>query len=148
MNKLLKFMGLWPPFLASGIKVKISGALKNEFEVSMPLRFYNKNYVGSHYGGSLYSMCDPFYMLILMDKLGGKYLVWDKAANIKFKKPGKGIVKAHFQIPDSKVEEIKKIVESDGKFEPVFEVEVKDEHGDTVALVEKTLWVKKKDAVK
>jgi hypothetical protein len=141
-------MGLWPPFFASGIKVKLSGPNENEFEVSMPLRFYNKNYVGSHYGGSLYSMCDPFYMLILMDKLGGEYLVWDKAANIIFKKPGKGLVKAHFQIADSKVEEIIKTVASEGKFEPVFEVEVKDQHGDTVALVEKTLWVKKKDAIK
>lgn len=146
MNKLLKYLGFWPPFLASGIKVKLTGTNEDEFEVSMPLRFYNKNYVGSHYGGSLYSMCDPFYMLILMEKLGKNFLVWDKAANIKFKKPGRGLVKAHFQIPDSEVEEIKKIVSLEGKTEPIFEIEVKDEKGETVAIVEKTLWVKRKDA--
>lgn len=110
----------------------------------MPLRFYNKNYVGTHYGGSLYSMCDPFYMLILMEKLGRNYLVWDKAANIRFKKPGKGKVTAHFVISTEEVSMIRQKVETEGKYEPSFTIEVKDEDNDIVAIVEKKLWVKKK----
>lgn len=140
-------MSLWPPFFAAGIKVKMTGKMKDEFQVSMPLRFYNRNYVGSHYGGSLYSMCDPFYMLILMNKLGRNYLVWDKAANIRFKKPGRGVVTAHFQIPEERVKEIIERVEAEGKFEPLFNIQVKDEKGDVVAEVEKTLWVKKKESI-
>lgn len=137
-------MSFWPPFLASGIKVKVIGKKKDEFLVSLNLRFYNKNYVGTHYGGSLYSMCDPFYMLILMNKIGKNYLVWDKSAEIKFKKPGKGKVSAHFHISDDLVKEIRQKVTDEGKFEPEFTIEVKDESGDTVAIVNKTLWVKEK----
>lgn len=137
-------MSYWPPFFASGIKVKIVGDNKDQFLVSMPLRIYNKNYVGTHYGGSLYSMCDPFYMLILMEKLGREYLVWDKAAHIQFKKPGKGKVSAHFIISDEEVQSIRQEVESKGKWEPLFTIEVKDESNEVVAFVEKKLWVKKK----
>ncbi len=144
MNKFLKLMSYWPPFFASGIKVKIVGDNKDQFLVSMPLRIYNKNYVGTHYGGSLYSMCDPFYMLILMEKLGREYLVWDKAAHIQFKKPGKGKVSAHFIISDEEVQSIRQEVESKGKWEPLFTIEVKDESNEVVAFVEKKLWVKKK----
>ncbi len=137
-------MSFWPPFFASGIKVKIVGDNQDEFLVSMPLRFYNKNYVGTHYGGSLYSMCDPFYMLILMEKLGREYLVWDKAASIQFKKPGKGKVTAHFKISDFEVTKIRQKVETEGKWEPSFTIEVKDQEDEIVALVDKKLWVKKK----
>jgi len=68
----------------------------------MPLRFYNRNYVGTHFGGSLYSMVDPFYMLMLMNILGPGYIVWDKAASIRFKKPGKGVMKASFHLAKSR----------------------------------------------
>lgn len=138
-------MSLYPPYLGAGIKVKVVGDNEDEFLVSMPLRIYNQNYVGTHFGGNLYSMCDPFYMLILLNKIGRDHLVWDKAASIRFKKPGKGTVKAHFKISETEVQDILSKVESEGKFEPFFEVEVIDEEGDVVAIVEKTLWVKKKD---
>lgn len=145
MNKILRLLSFWPPYLGAGIKVKIVGDEKDEFLVTMPLKIYNKNYVGTHYGGSLYSMCDPFYMLILMNRIGRDYLVWDKAANIRFKKPGKGKVTAHFHISNDLVEEIKNKVEAEEKHEPIFNIEVMDEEGDVVAVVEKTLWVKRKD---
>ena len=73
----------------------------------MKLRFWNRNYVGTHYGGSLYSMADPFYMLMLMENLGRDYIVWDKAASIRFRKPGKGRVKAEFRLTDAQLDDIR-----------------------------------------
>lgn len=89
-------------------------------------------------------MCDPWFMLVLIKQLGREYLVWDKAASIRFVRPGKGRVKAVFEISREKVEEIKAAVENDGKVEPEFHVDVKNEDGEVVARVHKTLWVKKK----
>ncbi len=135
-------MNFYPPFLGASIRVKLVDPMK--FEISMPLNMSNKNYVGTQFGGSLYAMTDPFYMLILMNKLGKDYLVWDKSASIYFRSPGRGRVSAFFEIDDQKVEEIKKEVENRGKTEPVFKVNVLNDEGKVVAQVEKVLWVAKK----
>lgn len=117
-------------------------------KVEMPLRFYNKNYVGTHFGGSLYAMCDPFYMLMLINILGPGYIVWDKAAAIRFKRPGKGLVKATFTIPEEKIAEIRAAADSQPKVEPEFHVTVTDEKGEVVAEIDKLLYVRKKPAVR
>lgn len=88
LKTVLKVMNFWPPYLGAGIKVSLLDEREMVVEVSMRLKKLNSNYVGVHFGGSLYSMVDPFYMLILMKKLGGSYIVWDKAASIQFKSPG------------------------------------------------------------
>jgi len=89
-------------------------------------------------------MTDPFYMLMLMERLGRDYIVWDKAATINFKKPGKGKVYAKFHLSEEQVNQIKFDVAEKKKVFPVFEVEVKDERGDVVCTVTKTLYVKLK----
>ena len=88
-------MNVWPPFLGAGIRVKRLQPDWKEVDVEMKLRGWNSNYVGTHYGGSLYSMADPFYMLMLIENVGRNYIVWDKSASIRFKKPEKGIVSGH-----------------------------------------------------
>ena len=100
----VRLIGIYPPYLGAGIRPRLVDPDNWIFKVSMPLRFYNRNYVGTHFGGSLYSMCDPFFMLILMQKLGRDYIVWDKASEIRFLKPGRGRVEAEFAIPDERVE--------------------------------------------
>lgn len=137
-------MSFYPPYLGAGVKVRVIDPEKMIIEVSMPLKVTNKNYVGTHFGGSLYSMADPFFMLILMNKIGKEYLVWDKKASINFKKPGKGTVRARFEVTDEKVSEIKEAVAKHGKWEPEFTVDIKNEDDQVVASVHKTLWVKKK----
>lgn len=113
----------------------------------MKLTGFNRNLVGVHFGGSLYAMCDPWFMLILMRLLGRDYIVWDKAASIQFKKPGRGRVKARFYIPSECVEEIRKDADVKGKIEPIFKVNVVDDDGQVIAQVEKLLYVRrKKDA--
>lgn len=146
MNKrhILKLFNVWPPFLGAGIKIRRISADIREIDVEMKLNFLNRNYVGTHFGGSLYAMVDPFYMLILLENLGKEYIVWDKAATIRFKKPGKGTVKASFRISEEELREIRHQADTMPKTEPTFTVNILNEDNEIVAEVEKTLYVKKK----
>jgi hypothetical protein len=144
-RNLRRLLNIYPPYLGAGIKVTRIAKDFHQAEVEMPLRFYNRNYVGAHFGGSLYSMCDPLYMLMLMNILGRGYIVWDKAATIRFKRPGKGLVRARFEIPPEKVAEIRSQAETQDKVEPTFQVVVKDAEDKVVAEVDKLLYVKKKN---
>jgi hypothetical protein len=114
----------------------------------MPLKFWNKNYVGTHFGGSLYTMCDPFFMLILLHQLGPDYIVWDKAATIRFKRPGRGTVKARFHISADTIEDIRAQADRESKVEPQFQVLVTDSDGNVIAEVDKLLYVRKKQLAK
>ena len=143
-RKLLRFVNFYPPFLGAGIRVKHIAEDFRTIEVEMPLRFWNRNYVGTHFGGSLYSMCDPFFMLILTSNLGPDYIVWDKAATIRFKKPGKGLMKARFHIPLEKIKEIQAQADEQAKVEPQFQTVITDIEGTVIAEVDKLLYVKKK----
>lgn len=138
-------MNFWPPFLGAGIRIVRMALDSNLIEVEMKRRFWNRNYVGTQFGGSLYSMTDPFYMLLLIESLGPDYIVWDKAATIRFKRPGRGRVSAHFHIPPKKVDEIRRAADEFGKTEPRFEVQVIGDDGQVVAEVEKVLSVRRKD---
>jgi hypothetical protein len=89
-------------------------------------------------------MTDPFYMLMLTNNLGPGYIVWDKAANIRFRKPGKGKVRAEFRLTDAQLDDIREQLKTLPKYEPTFTVEVKDEAGEVVAEVQKVLHVRKK----
>lgn len=141
---LIRLLNLYPPYLGAGVRVRMSPDFRT-FEVRMRLRWWNRNYVGTHFGGSLYAMCDPFFMLILMQALGREYVVWDKAATIRFRRPGKGTVRATFHVPAEQVEEIRAAADRDGKVEPTFRVDVVNETGDVVAEVEKLVYVRRKD---
>jgi len=143
--RLKRRLRVYPPFLGAGIRVKHVAEDLRAIEVEMPLHFWNQNYVGTHFGGSLYSMCDPFFMLILINQLGPDYVVWDKAATIRFKKPGKGTMKAVFHVPEERVAEIRAQTDAKGKIEPAFTVQVTDSEGNVVAEVEKLLYVRKKE---
>lgn len=144
-NWMLKFMNFWPPFLGSGIKVKTVDAGFRNIDVQLNMHFWTRNYVGSHYGGSIYSMTDPFYMLMLIQNLGKDYIVWDKAADIRFLKPGYGKLTANFNLSADKIAEIKKAADENYKYEPTFTVQIKNEKGEVVAEVDKVLYVRRKD---
>ena len=139
-------INLWPPFLGAGIRVSRLSSDWTEIDVEMKLRWWNRNYVGTHYGGSLYSMADPFFMVMLIENLGKDYIVWDKSASIRFKKPGRGTVTASFRLAEAQLREIKQALNSPEteKIERVFTVEVKDESGTVVAQIEKLLHIRRK----
>jgi uncharacterized protein DUF4442 len=149
MTKLWKrhmrwFLNLYPPFLGAGIRIKRLQSDWKAIDVEMDLRFWNSNYVGTHFGGSLYSMTDPFYMLMLIENLGRDYIVWDKSATIRFRRPGKGKVRTEFRLTDAQIDEIRDKLKTQEKIEPILMVQVRDESGDLVAEVEKVLHVRKK----
>ena len=138
------WMNLWPPFVGAGIRVTRLDRDWRAIDVEMKLRFWNRNYVGTHYGGSLYSMTDPFHMLMLLENLGRDYIVWDKAATIRFRKPGTGRVTASFRISDAEFDEIRNAVQASAKIERTFTVHVKDLKGTVIAEVEKVIYVRRK----
>lgn len=142
------FVGnLWAPFRGAGIRVTRVTPDFRHIEVAMRLRWFNRNYVGTHFGGSLYAMTDPFYMMILINNLGRDYIVWDKAAKIEFKKPGRGTVRARFQFSEAEIAAVKAAADAQEKY--IFDkgVDVVDESGEVVASVVKTLYVKRRNAL-
>ena len=142
---LVKELGnLWSPYLGAGIKVDRVSENYRYLKVSLKKRWYNLNYVGTHFGGSIYAMVDPFYMLMLMQNLGREYIVWDRAAVINFIKPGRSDLYAEFVIDDDLIEEIKSETALGDKFVFDLPVQVFDEEGQLIADIEKTLYVRKK----
>ena len=137
-------MNLWPPFLGAGIRVRHIAPDWSEVLVELRQGILNRNYVGTHYGGSLFSMTDPFYALMLMHLLGERYLVWDQAASIEFVAPGRGTVRAVFKLTKEEVEAIRAQARSGEKVLPEFDVEVRDAADALVARVHKTLYVRLK----
>lgn len=140
----LRLMSFYLPFLGAGIRVVRVAPDRRTYEVRMKLTRWNRNYVGTHFGGSLYAMCDPFYMLILIEALGPGYTVWDKAATIRFRRPGRGTVLARFHIPEERVAAIRAEADAAGRAEPRFLAEVRDGEGEVVAEVEKLLSVRRR----
>jgi Domain of unknown function (DUF4442) len=144
-HALRRWVNLWPPFVGMGIRVKRIAPDMKAVDVEMKLRFWNANYVGTHFGGSLFAMTDPFYMLMLMANLGRDYVVWDKAATIRYKKSGRGTVRAEFRLSDSQIDDVREKLNAQPKYEPVFLVEVKDAAGVVIAEVDKMLHIRKKE---
>ncbi len=141
---MICMINTWRPFRGAGIKITRATKDFKEIQVEMRLKWFNKNYVGTHFGGSLYSMTDPFYMIMLINNLGSNYIVWDKAARIEFKKPGKGRVSVSFKFSDEEIAEIKKQADSLPKYIFDKEAVVVNDSGEVIAQVTKTLYVKKK----
>ena len=137
-----RLINFYPPLLGAGIRSRKID--ERTMQIEMKLTALNRNIVGVHFGGSLYAMCDPWFMLILMRLLGSDYIVWDKAASIRFVKPGRGKVKAVFHIPQERVDEIRSAADLSGKTEPTFFVDVVDDQGQVIAKVEKLLYVRRK----
>ncbi len=139
-----RLINFYPPFIGAGIcSRKVD---EHTVEVEMKLTALNRNLVGTHFGGSLYAMCDPWFMLILMRLLGPGYVVWDKAASIQFLRPGRGKVRATFHVPQERVDQICLEAGRNEKIEPTFTADVVDEQGQIIAHVEKLLYVRRKAA--
>jgi acyl-coenzyme A thioesterase PaaI-like protein len=136
-------LNIWPPFRGAGIKVTHIAQDFSRARVELRMKLLNRNYVGSHFGGSLFSMTDPFCMILMMMRLGPGYVVWDKAGAIRFRKPGKGTVACDIHMTDEEVARVRGIVDAEGKMEPVYTIEVKNDKGEVVAEVEKILSVKR-----
>lgn len=137
-------LNLYPPYIGAGIKVENISDDWNHITVSMKVRWYNRNAVGTHFGGSIYSMIDPHIMLILMKKLGKEYWVWDSAAEIAFIKATKKKITAQIHLLDEQIEQIKTSAQTGEKQFPEFHVEIWDSDQSLIAHVKKILYVKRR----
>lgn len=141
-----KLINLYPPLIGAGIRVVDTAPDFTSITVEMKLRWWNKNIFGTQFGGSLYMMCDPFFVAILMNNLGKDYIVWDKAASIQFLKPGRSKVRAVFHIAKDEIARVKAEADALGKTEPEYDVDIIDESGTVIARVHKILYVRSKQA--
>ncbi|MFI5181301.1 MAG: DUF4442 domain-containing protein [Thermoanaerobaculia bacterium] len=141
----MKFVNFYPPFLGAGIRVSYPTGDPHTIVVTMKLRVYNRNLFGTHFGGSLYAMADPFFIFILTRNLGPGYLVWDKKATIEFLKPGRGRVTGRYRVPAEEIARVKALADAGETVEPVYIGEIVADDGTLVARVTKTLWVRKKE---
>jgi acyl-coenzyme A thioesterase PaaI-like protein len=135
---------LYPPYLMTGIVVREISPDWRRVRVGMGLHWYNRNYFGTQFGGSLYAMTDPFLAIMLVRNLGSGYIVWDQAAEIEFLRPGRGRVEASFRLEEAMIESAREGTRDGRRFRPKWPVEVRDEAGDVVARVHKTLYVREK----
>lgn len=142
------YLNHWGPYQGAGIRVTEIAPDYSCVVVEMRETRRNRNAVGTHFGGSLYSMCDPFYMLMFISRLGRDYVVWDKAASIDFERPGKGTVRAVFTLTAEDDAKVRRETENGARYTPTYLVEVRDESGERVAKIEKVLYFRRKDAVR
>jgi acyl-coenzyme A thioesterase PaaI-like protein len=131
----------FPAYRGTGARVVYISHDYRELRVRIPLSWRTRNYVGTIYGGSMYAGIDPIYMLMLIKNLGREYVVWDKAANIRFKRPGRETLFAEFLLTEEELSEIKTILETRKSIDRIYQVELKDETGKVYALIEKTLYI-------
>ena len=143
-NLLRRGMNIWPPFLGAGITVEHIAKDFRHAKVRLKHGLLNRNIVGVHFGGSLFAMTDPFFMMMVSQNIGKGYIVWDQAAKIEFLKPGKGKVHASFEITQEQLDDIIGSAESGNKVLKDFVVDVKDQENDVVARITKTLYIRKK----
>jgi hypothetical protein len=146
MSWWVRHIGWWPPLVGAGIKVTWLDKDFRAADVEMRLTRWNRNYMNVHFGGSLFSMTDPFYMIMLVMNVGDEYVVWDKSASIRYKRPGRGRVRARFRLTDERLAEIRAAVEANGRYDARFVVEIKDDAGGVVAEVERIIYCATKKA--
>jgi hypothetical protein len=134
---------LFPAYRGTGGRVAYIADDFHEIRVKIPLSWRTRNYVGTIYGGSMYGAIDPIYMLMLIKILGRDYVVWDKAAKIRFRRPGKGTLHVEFKLSPDEIETIKELAETQKSVDRIYHLELKDKDGVVHAQIEKTLYIKK-----
>lgn len=134
----------FPAYRGTGARVVFIADDYREIRIKIPLSWRTKNYVGTIYGGSMYAGIDPIYMLMLIKNLGENYIVWDKAATIRFKRPGKETLFADFILTEEELREIRETLETKKSVDRIYNVELKNKNGKVHCIIEKTLYVANK----
>ncbi len=134
----------FPAYRGTGGRITYIASDYSEIRIKLPLNWRTRNYVGTIFGGSIYGAVDPLYMIMLIKRLGPEYVVWDKAASIRFRRPGRQTLTAQFTISDGEVEAIKALLEKQESVDRNYEVELTDPSGAVCAVVQKVIYVARK----
>jgi len=144
-SRMLRWkFNLFPAYRGSGARVTYIAADFREVRVKLPLSWRSRNYVGTIFGGSLYASVDPMYMIMLIHLLGPDYIVWDKAASIRFRKPGRTTLFATFRLDDAELDEIRNRTANGEPLDRTYNVNLVDAEGVVHASVEKVIYIKRK----
>jgi len=142
--RMLRWLfNLWPTFRFAGVRVRAIATDFTAATVELRLGLLNRNYVGTAFGGTLYAMTDPFYMLLMMRQLGPGYVVWDRAGAVRYLAPGKGVITAKFVLPADEVARVRGLLGDSGKLDQSYTVDLHDAANQLIAQVEKTLYIRK-----
>jgi acyl-coenzyme A thioesterase PaaI-like protein len=144
-SQVRRVMNWWPPFLGAGIKVETFSDDFRHVRVRLKIRWYNRNYVGTHFGGSLFSMTDPYWMIMILENLGRDYLVWDKAAEIEFVRAVKEPVWCEFRLDEALLDEFRAATANGEKYLRWMPVDICTADGEVVARVRKQIYVRLKN---
>ena len=145
-NFLFKLWNFWPPFFGAGIKIESVSTDMLKIRIRLKKRFWNRNLVGTAYGGSIYSMVDPFYMAMLLSHLKKEFVIWDKSSFVRFRKPGTTDLIADFELTQKDLDDIRERMKAEEKFEWERMVHVKDPQGNVIAEVNKVIHIRRKIA--
>jgi hypothetical protein len=144
-SKIDRFkFNFFPAYRGSGARILYISSDYREIRIKIPLNWRTKNYVGTIYGGSMYSGIDPIYMVMLIKNLGKNYVVWDKSASIRFKKPGRETLFAEFKINETDLDEIKNTLLLQKSVDKIYKIELKDRIGKVHCVIEKTIYIANK----
>ncbi len=141
------FMNIWPPFAGSGIHIEHLGADFRTARVALHHRWWARNYVGTLFGGAIFAMTDPWWMVLVLRSLGPDYVVWDKAAEIEFVSQGRSTVRATYEVTDELLDELRAAAEGGAKALRWFETDIVTDDGRVVARVRKQLYVRERQKV-
>jgi len=140
---LRQLYNLWPCYWGTGVRLKYIAKDFREMRLDVPLNWRTRNYVGTIFGGSMYGAVDPVYMLI--KNLGPDYEIWDKAATIRFKKPGRSTLHARFTLDQEELRRIREELAQAGSIDRAYAVDLTDDEGTVCATVEKTIHIRRKE---
>jgi acyl-coenzyme A thioesterase PaaI-like protein len=135
---------LFPAYRATGARIVYIDRDFREVRVKLPLSWRTRNYVGTIFGGSMYGAVDPVYMIMLIKRLGPGYVVWDKSASIRFRRPGRDTLHATFLLEDTELEAIRSALETDESVERAYTVELVDGEGTVHAVVDKVIYIRRR----
>ena len=144
-TRLLRWrFNFFPAYRRTGARITYIARDLHEIHIKLPLTWRTRNYVGTMFGGSMYAAVDPVYMLMFIKLLGPEYIVWDKSATIRFKRPGRSTLRAKFVIGKSEPEEIRNELKGKDKLDRTYRLELVNEDGTACADIEKVLHFRKK----
>jgi hypothetical protein len=132
-------------YRGTGGRLKYIAEDWSEVRLELPLSWRTRNYVGTIFGGSLYSAVDPIYMLMLIHRLGPEFIVWDKAACIQFKKPGRETLHARFVVGDEELAAIRSALETQRSIDRTYIIDLMDGSGTVCTTVEKIIYIRRRE---
>jgi hypothetical protein len=134
---------IFPAYRGTGGRITYIAGDYREIRIKLPLSWRTRNYVGTIFGGSLYGCVDPMYMIMLIRILGRGYVVWDKAASIRFRKPGRTTLHATFKLDDAEIATIKELTANGDPIDRIYKVELVDNEGVVHAIIDKTIYIRR-----